>query len=85
MVLSFSGLTEEDSILGAAGLGMVIVGGELIPILQGLINRQENNRNIFSSEYIIFVTFYMLLFYSYLWLQNFKNSQLNSFLTKKIN
>lgn len=35
--IALQGLTEEDSTLGAAGLVMAIVGGALMPILQGSI------------------------------------------------
>lgn len=35
--IALNGLGEEDSTLGAAGLVMAIVGGALMPILQGLI------------------------------------------------
>lgn len=35
--IALNGLSEEDSTLGAAGLVMAIVGGALMPILQGLI------------------------------------------------
>ncbi|MDN3663924.1 L-fucose:H+ symporter permease [Algibacter miyuki] len=39
--IALNGLSEEDSTLGAAGLVMAIVGGALMPILQGLIIDQE--------------------------------------------
>lgn len=35
--IALHGLSEEDSTLGASGLVMAIVGGALMPILQGLI------------------------------------------------
>lgn len=35
--IALNGLSEEDSTLGASGLVMAIVGGALMPILQGLI------------------------------------------------
>lgn len=35
--IALNGLSEEDSTLGAAGLVMAIVGGALMPILQGVI------------------------------------------------
>ncbi|PQV50625.1 FHS family L-fucose permease-like MFS transporter [Jejuia pallidilutea] len=35
--IALNGLSEEDSTLGAAGLVMAIVGGALMPILQGTI------------------------------------------------
>ena len=35
--IALNGLSEEDSALGAAGLVMAIVGGALMPILQGTI------------------------------------------------
>jgi FHS family L-fucose permease-like MFS transporter len=40
--IALNGLSEEDSTLGAAGLVMAIVGGALMPILQGLIIDQGN-------------------------------------------
>jgi FHS family L-fucose permease-like MFS transporter len=35
--IALNGLNEEDTALGAAGLVMAIVGGALMPILQGLM------------------------------------------------
>ena len=35
--IALNGLKEEDTALGAAGLVMAIVGGALMPILQGLM------------------------------------------------
>jgi FHS family L-fucose permease-like MFS transporter len=35
--IALHGLNEEDSTLGAAGLVMAIVGGAIMPILQGSI------------------------------------------------
>ena len=35
--VSLNGLTEEESKLGAAGLVMAIVGGALMPKLQGMV------------------------------------------------
>lgn len=35
--IALNGLSEEDATLGAAGLVMAIVGGALMPILQGII------------------------------------------------
>ncbi len=40
--IALDGLSEEDSSLGAAGLVMAIVGGALMPILQGLIIDMES-------------------------------------------
>ncbi|MGJ8744395.1 L-fucose:H+ symporter permease [Polaribacter sp.] len=39
--IALNGLSEEDSALGAAGLVMAIVGGALMPILQGLMIDME--------------------------------------------
>ncbi|UII78752.1 L-fucose:H+ symporter permease [Flagellimonas sp. CMM7] len=39
--IALDGLSEEDSKLGAAGLVMAIVGGALMPVLQGLIIDME--------------------------------------------
>ena len=40
--IALDGLTEEDTALGAAGLVMAIVGGALMPILQGLMIDMES-------------------------------------------
>ncbi len=39
--IALNGLSEEDSTLGAAGLVMAIVGGALMPILQGVVIDQS--------------------------------------------
>ena len=52
--IALHGLNEEDSTLGAAGLVMAIVGGALMPILQGSIIDMKTI-GVFSAVNISFV------------------------------
>ncbi|WP_299782472.1 L-fucose:H+ symporter permease [uncultured Formosa sp.] len=52
--IALKGLSEEDSTLGAAGLVMAIVGGALMPILQGTII-DKGNIGSFAAVNVSFV------------------------------
>ncbi len=52
--IALQGLSEEDATLGAAGLVMAIVGGALMPILQGVIIDMQNI-GTFSAVNISFI------------------------------
>ena len=52
--IALQGLSEEDSTLGAAGLVMAIVGGALMPILQGMIIDMQNI-GAFSAVNVSFI------------------------------
>ncbi|WP_373941002.1 hypothetical protein [Polaribacter sejongensis] len=63
--IALDGLSEEDSALGAAGLVMAIVGGALMPILQGSMIDMEKigpfTESTFHLFYLLFA-FALLLF-----------------------
>jgi len=66
--IALNGLSEEDSTLGAAGLVMAIVGGALMPILQGLIIDQETIWGFAAvniSFILPFICFSMIAIYGY--------------------
>jgi FHS family L-fucose permease-like MFS transporter len=66
--IALNGLSEEDSTLGAAGLIMAIVGGALMPILQGLIIDQETiwGFTAVNISFILpFICFCMIAIYGY--------------------
>jgi|TARA_B100000809_G_scaffold266925_1_gene333093 FHS family L-fucose permease-like MFS transporter len=66
--IALNGLSEEDSALGAAGLVMAIVGGALMPILQGLLIDMEHIgpfTGVNFSFILPFVCFCFIAFYGY--------------------
>ena len=66
--IALNGLGEEDSTLGAAGLVMAIVGGALMPILQGLIIDQGTVLGISAvnvSFILPFLCFCFIAIYGY--------------------
>jgi FHS family L-fucose permease-like MFS transporter len=81
--LSLKGLTEEESKLGAAGLVMAIVGGAIMPKIQGLIidigGNNVDDINIIGLTEINFsfilplLCFFYILIYSIIIKKNEKN------------
>ena len=66
--IALNGLSEEDSALGAAGLVMAIVGGALMPILQGLMIDMEHIgpfSGVNFSFILPFICFCFIAFYGY--------------------
>lgn len=66
--IALNGLNEEDSALGAAGLVMAIVGGALMPILQGLLIDMEKIgpfSGVNFSFILPFICFCFIAFYGY--------------------
>lgn len=66
--IALQGLSEEDCTLGAAGLVMAIVGGALMPILQGLIIDMETVGSFAAvniSFILPFICFCFIAFYGY--------------------
>ncbi|WP_159020059.1 L-fucose:H+ symporter permease [Algibacter sp. L3A6] len=66
--IALNGLSEEDSTLGAAGLVMAIVGGALMPILQGHIIDKETIGSMAAvnvSFILPFICFCFIAFYGY--------------------
>ncbi|WP_159023099.1 L-fucose:H+ symporter permease [Formosa sp. L2A11] len=66
--IALNGLSEEDSALGAAGLVMAIVGGALMPILQGsLIDIEKIGAfsGVNFSFILPFICFTIIAFYGY--------------------
>ncbi|MCL5129155.1 L-fucose:H+ symporter permease [Algibacter sp. L4_22] len=66
--IALNGLSEEDSALGAAGLVMAIVGGALMPILQGLMIDMESIgpfSGVNFSFILPFICFCFIAFYGY--------------------
>lgn len=66
--IALNGLSEEDSTLGAAGLVMAIVGGALMPILQGIMIDMENIgpfSGVNFSFILPFVCFCFIAIYGY--------------------
>ena len=73
--IALDGLTEEDTSLGAAGLVMAIVGGALMPILQGLIIDMETVgpfSGVNFSFILPFICFCFIAFYGYRTLKVYK-------------
>lgn len=74
--IALNGLSEEDSTLGAAGLVMAIVGGALMPILQGKIIDEETIGSMAAvnvSFVLPFICFCFIAFYGYRTLKVHKN------------
>lgn len=66
--IALHGLKEEDTALGAAGLVMAIVGGALMPILQGSIIDMEKVgpfSGVNFSFILPFICFSVVAFYGY--------------------
>jgi FHS family L-fucose permease-like MFS transporter len=66
--IALHGLSEEDSTLGAAGLVMAIVGGALMPVLQGSIIDMENigTFDAVNISFILpFICFCFIAIYGY--------------------
>ncbi len=66
--IALDGLTEEDTALGAAGLVMAIVGGALMPILQGLMIDMESIgpfSGVNFSFILPFICFCFIALYGY--------------------
>jgi len=66
--IALNGLSEEDSTLGAAGLVMAIVGGALMPILQGLMIDMESIgpfSGVNFSFILPFICFCFIAIYGY--------------------
>jgi|TARA_B110000977_G_scaffold189978_1_gene260200 FHS family L-fucose permease-like MFS transporter len=66
--IALNGLSEDDSTLGAAGLVMAIVGGALMPILQGLIIDQGSLGDFAAvniSFLLPFMCFFFIAIYGY--------------------
>jgi FHS family L-fucose permease-like MFS transporter len=66
--IALNGLSEDDSTLGAAGLVMAIVGGALMPILQGLIIDQGSLGGFAAvniSFLLPFMCFFFIAIYGY--------------------
>ena len=66
--IALNGLSEDDSTLGAAGLVMAIVGGALMPILQGLIIDQGSVGGFAAvniSFLLPFMCFFFIAIYGY--------------------
>ncbi|PQB08900.1 L-fucose:H+ symporter permease [Polaribacter filamentus] len=66
--IALHGLSEEDTTLGAAGLVMAIVGGALMPILQGLIIDMESIGSFASVNFsfiLPFICFCFIAIYGY--------------------
>jgi len=66
--IALNGLSEEDSALGAAGLVMAIVGGALMPILQGLMIDMEKIgpfSGVNFSFILPFICFCFIALYGY--------------------
>ena len=66
--IALNGLSEEDSTLGAAGLVMAIVGGALMPILQGTIIDMKTVgpfAAVNASFILPFICFCFIAFYGY--------------------
>lgn len=66
--ISLNGLSEEDSALGAAGLVMAIVGGALMPILQGLLIDMGSIgpfTGVNFSFILPFICFFFISLYAY--------------------
>ncbi|MDO6736323.1 L-fucose:H+ symporter permease [Wenyingzhuangia sp. 2_MG-2023] len=66
--IALNGLSAEDSALGAAGLVMAIVGGALMPILQGMIIDMGTIGSFASvniSFFLPFICFCFIAFYGY--------------------
>jgi FHS family L-fucose permease-like MFS transporter len=73
--IALDGLSEEDSALGAAGLVMAIVGGALMPILQGLMIDMEKIgpfSGVNFSFILPFICFCFIAFYGYRTLKIYK-------------
>ncbi|WP_225035220.1 L-fucose:H+ symporter permease [Winogradskyella sp. SM1960] len=73
--IALNGLSEEDSALGAAGLVMAIVGGALMPILQGLMIDMESIgpfSGVNFSFILPFICFCFIAFYGYRTLKVYK-------------
>ncbi|MEP1488231.1 MAG: L-fucose:H+ symporter permease [Algibacter sp.] len=74
--IALDGLSEEDSALGAAGLVMAIVGGALMPILQGTIIDYKTIGSFAAvnlSFLLPFICFCFIAFYGYRTLKVHKN------------
>lgn len=66
--IALNGLSEEDSTLGAAGLVMAIVGGALMPILQGAIIDMKTIGPFAAvniSFFLPFICFCIIAIYGY--------------------
>jgi len=73
--IALNGLSEEDSTLGAAGLVMAIVGGALMPILQGLMIDTEKIgpfSGVNFSFILPFICFCFIAIYGYRTLKIYK-------------
>ncbi len=73
--IALDGLSEEDTALGAAGLVMAIVGGALMPILQGLMIDMDKIgpfSGVNFSFIIPFICFCFIAFYGYRTLKVYK-------------
>ncbi|MCG1036068.1 L-fucose:H+ symporter permease [Polaribacter sargassicola] len=73
--IALDGLSEEDSALGAAGLVMAIVGGALMPILQGLMIDMEKIGPLSGVNFsfiLPFICFCFIAFYGYRTLKIYK-------------
>lgn len=66
--IALHGLNEEDSTLGAAGLVMAIVGGALMPIIQGSIIDMKTVGNFAAvnlSFFLPFLCFFIIAIYGF--------------------
>ena len=66
--IALDGLDEDDTALGAAGLVMAIVGGALMPILQGLLIDMDKIgpfTGVNFSFILPFICFCVIAFYGY--------------------
>tara|TARA_B100000780_G_scaffold278475_1_gene252115 strand:+ start:12199 stop:13497 length:1299 start_codon:yes stop_codon:yes gene_type:complete len=73
--IALDGLSEEDTALGAAGLVMAIVGGALMPILQGLMIDMDKIgpfSGVNFSFILPFICFCFIAFYGYRTLKVYK-------------
>ena len=73
--IALNGLSEEDSALGAAGLVMAIVGGALMPILQGLLIDMDHIgpfTGVNFSFILPFICFCFIALYGYRTLKVYK-------------
>ncbi|SDR65533.1 MFS transporter, FHS family, L-fucose permease [Polaribacter sp. KT25b] len=73
--IALNGLSEEDSALGAAGLVMAIVGGALMPILQGLMIDMDKIgpfSGVNFSFILPFICFCFIAIYGYRTLKIYK-------------
>jgi FHS family L-fucose permease-like MFS transporter len=73
--IALNGLSEEDSALGAAGLVMAIVGGALMPILQGLMIDMDKIgpfSGVNFSFILPFICFCFIAIYGYRTLKVYK-------------